>query len=99
MEDAFIEATLLNARESSLEDGVLRFDILRDVDDTSQFILVEVYKDSIIAPAAHKETQHYHIWRNTVTDMMAEERTRRQFQNIYPTTTVGWEYPQNSPLE
>jgi (4S)-4-hydroxy-5-phosphonooxypentane-2,3-dione isomerase len=99
MEDAFMEATLLNARASSLEEGVARFDVLRDQDDTTQFVLVEVYRDDTVAPAAHKETSHYKQWRDTVADMMAQERTRRLLTNVYPVTTAGWEYPLGEALE
>ena len=94
-----MEATLQNARESSKEDGVLRFDVYRDQEKGNEFVLVEVYKDSVIAPAQHKETSHYLLWRDTVAPMMAEERTRRLFHNLYPTTTEGWKYPSNESLE
>lgn len=99
MEDAFMEATLQNARESSNEEGVVRFDVYRDQEKSNEFVLVEVYKDSTIAPAQHKETSHYLLWRDTVAPMMAEERTRRLFINLFPTTTDGWKYPSDVPLE
>jgi (4S)-4-hydroxy-5-phosphonooxypentane-2,3-dione isomerase len=99
MEDLFIEATLQNARESTKEDGVVRFDFYQDQDHQNQFVLVEVYKNSNIAPGLHKETSHYLLWRDTVTSMMEEERTRRLFTNLYPTTIEGWQYPSDTPLE
>lgn len=98
-EDAFKAASLENARNSAKESGVARFDVLQDKADPCQFVLVEVYKDQDTAPAAHKQTQHYLQWRETVADMMAEPRTARSFDNLFPTTSVGWEYPSEESLE
>ena len=97
-EEAFREASLKNARESAKEPGIARFDVLQDKDDTSSFVLVEVYKDGE-APAKHKETAHYLEWRDTVADMMAEPRQARKFVNHFPRTSPGWDYPLNKPLE
>jgi quinol monooxygenase YgiN len=41
-------------------------------------VLVEIYR-SADAPAAHKETDHYKRWRDTVADMMAEPRTSKKY--------------------
>jgi autoinducer 2-degrading protein len=90
-EAAFREASLNNARASSLEEGVARFDVLQDKEDPSKFVLVEVYKNAD-APAKHKETSHYAEWRDTVADMMAEPRQARKFDNLFPSTTQGWDY-------
>ena len=69
--EAFREASLENAKNSIKEPGIARFDVLQDNDDPNRFILNEVYRDAD-APAAHKETAHYAVWRDTVADMMAE---------------------------
>ena len=90
---------MTNARNSAQEPGVARFDVLQDQDDPTQFVLVEVYKNADVAPVSHKETSHYAEWRDTVADMMAEPRTARKFNNLFPTTNVGWEYPSNEKLE
>ncbi len=42
------------------------------------------------APAQHKETAHYNLWRETVADMMAEPRTNIKFRNLFPKTEHGW---------
>jgi autoinducer 2-degrading protein len=81
--DAFREATLANARASVQEPGIARFDVLEDRSDPTRFLLVEVYR-SADAPAAHKETEHYRRWRDTVADMMAEPRTAARFVNVHP---------------
>ena len=48
-EEAFKEASMKNARNSANEPGVARFDVLQDKDNPSEFVLVEVYKDSDVA--------------------------------------------------
>jgi quinol monooxygenase YgiN len=86
--EAFKTATLANARASVQEPGVARFDVVQQADDPAKFILVEVYRDAA-AQAAHKETEHYPIWRDTVADMMAEPRRSVKFANVFPADT-GW---------
>lgn len=86
--EAFRAATLANARASVNEPGIARFDVLQDRDDPTRFVLVEVYRTAD-APAAHKVTAHYATWRDTVADLIAEPRTRREFVNVFPPDT-GW---------
>ncbi|KYF85715.1 antibiotic biosynthesis monooxygenase [Sorangium cellulosum] len=81
--DAFRQATIENARESVKEPGIARFDVDQDLDDPTRFVLVEVYRNKE-APAAHKETEHYKRWRDTVADMMTEPRTSRKYVNVSP---------------
>ena len=85
---AFRQATIENARNSILEPGIARFDVLQDRDDPSHFILVEVYRTPE-DPARHKETDHYARWRDTVTEMMVEPRIAVKFDNIFPEDS-GW---------
>ena len=80
---AFKNASLENARNSLKEAGVARFDVIQQNDDPTRFILVEVYRDDKAA-AAHKETDHYKKWRDTVADMMAEPRQGIKYANIFP---------------
>ncbi len=84
----FEEATRANARASLTEPGVARFDVVRQQDDPSRFVLVEVYR-SPEAALAHKETAHYATWRDTVADMMAEPRSSVKYVNIHP-DDAGW---------
>jgi len=81
--DAFREATLTNARASVKEPGIARFDVLQDRDAPTSFVLVEIYRTAE-APAAHKETDHYKRWRDTVADMMAEPRTSKKYTCLHP---------------
>ena len=86
--DEFIQASVDNARNSLREPGIARFDFVRQNDDPTRFVLVEVYRDEQ-APTKHKETSHYALWRDTVAPMMAEPRTSIKYTNIYPDDT-GW---------
>jgi len=81
--EAFKTATLANARASVQEPGVARFDVVQQADDPTRFVLVEVYRDAA-ANVAHKQTEHYPVWRDTVAAMMAEPRTSVKFNQIYP---------------
>ena len=82
--EAFKAATMENARESLREPGILRFDLIQKRDDPATFLLVEVYRTAE-APAAHKATRHYEVWRETVAPMMARPRTSVQYVDVFPT--------------
>lgn len=81
--DAFIAATIANARQSVAEPGIARFDVIQQQDDPTRFVLVEVYRTPD-APAAHKETLHYQVWRDTVAGMMAVPRSSVKYSNLFP---------------
>jgi (4S)-4-hydroxy-5-phosphonooxypentane-2,3-dione isomerase len=81
--EAFKAATVENARQSVQEPGVARFDVLQQQDDPTRFVLVEAYRTAE-APAAHKETRHYQVWRDTVAPMMAEPRSSVKYVNVFP---------------
>jgi quinol monooxygenase YgiN len=87
VKESFIEefklATTENARNSLLEDGIARFDVLQQANDPARFVLIEVYRTAG-DPAKHKETDHYKKWRDTVAGMMAEPRSSIIFSNIFP---------------
>lgn len=86
--EVFRSASLENARNSVREPGVARFDVLQNRDDRARFVLVEVYRTAE-APAQHKATAHYQLWRDTVAGMMAEPRTSVQYDNVFP-DDEGW---------
>jgi len=81
--DQFIEASAKNHLHSVQEKGNLRFDILQDDSNPSKFVLYEAYKTQE-AVNAHKETEHYKIWRDTVADFMAKPREGVKHQMLYP---------------
>ncbi len=86
--DKFKAASLENARNSVLEPGVARFDVIQQKEDPTRFTLVEVYRDTE-APALHKQTAHYSNWREAVTDWMAEPRQGVAYANLFP-ADEGW---------
>ena len=81
--DDFLAATEVNATASRLEAGVVRFDVLRDRDETGHLVLVEIYRNDEAA-AAHKTTAHYAQWRDAVEPWMARPRQSARFVNVSP---------------
>lgn len=81
--DAFIVATLENARNSVQEPGIARFDVIQDQADPAHFVLVEVYR-TVEDTVRHKETAHYAAWRDAVAPMMAIPRTSVKYTNLFP---------------
>jgi len=80
--DAFIAATLDNARHTRRERGNVRFDVSAAEDDPSRFLLYEVYrvKDDF---AAHQQTEHYLRWKQTVADFMAAPRQGVKHHSLF----------------
>ena len=89
--DAFIAATLENARNSIREPGVVRFDVVQQEDDPTRFLLIEIYRTAA-DPARHKETAHYAMWRDAVEPMMAEPRRSVKYRALFP-EAAAWERP------
>lgn len=87
--DEFLRATIENATASIQEPGVIRFDAVQDQDDPAHVVLVEIYRDADAA-AAHKTTDHYAIWRDTVADMMARPRSSTKFTAVFPVAEADW---------
>jgi (4S)-4-hydroxy-5-phosphonooxypentane-2,3-dione isomerase len=86
--DAFKAVTIENAISSQKEPGVVRFDMLQQLDDPTRFTLIEVYRNPD-GHAAHRETAHYAKWRDTVPEMMAGPRSAVKYVNICP-GDEGW---------
>jgi autoinducer 2-degrading protein len=81
--ESFVEACRENHEASVREPGNRRFDVLRDAADPCRFVLYEAYARAEDA-AAHKRTEHYRKWRDTVADMMAEPRMGVSYEGLYP---------------
>jgi len=79
----FTAASQLNHAASVKEPGNLRFDILQSPQDPGNFVLYEAYRTRQDA-AAHKETDHYKAWRDSVADWMAEPRQGISYTGLYP---------------
>jgi len=81
--DEFIEACRLNHEGSIQEPGNRRFDINQSAEDPAYFILYESY-ESEESVLAHKETDHYKKWRETVDGWMTQRRQGIKFKGLYP---------------
>jgi autoinducer 2-degrading protein len=81
--EPFLAATRANAAASLGEAGIARFDVVQDVEDATRFVLVEAYRDAD-AVLAHKQTAHYAAWRDAVAGLMAEPRTSKKYQAVFP---------------
>ena len=81
--DDFINASIANHERSKDESGNLRFDVLQSVEDPAAFMLYEAY-ESKEAAMAHKQTRHYEVWRDTVSQWMAEPRKGISYKGIRP---------------
>lgn len=88
--ERFIEATRKNAKQSVMEANNLRFDILQNIDDPSQFLMVQVYR-TVAGAAQHKETQHHLEWEQVVESLMAQPRKVREYINHFPTVPLAWQ--------
>jgi len=85
----FIDVTTANHKESVKELGNLRFDLIRQIDVPSRFMLYEAY-ESEDAAANHKLTPHYLKWREDVKDLMAEPREGVRYIIIEPNDPAEW---------
>ena len=81
--DQFLAETKANARNSRKEPGVVRFDLIQQVDDSTRFALFELYRDDQ-AIEAHRATAHYAKWRDAVPSLLVTERTRAIYRAIEP---------------
>ena len=80
----FRAITLYNHENSRKEAGNVRFDVLQDNSNPTQFLLYEVF-ESEEAAAFHKTTEHYLKWRETVAPYMASPR------KAIPTTPAAFD--------
>ena len=59
----FLAAIKIDCEGSRLEPGCLRFDVIRDLENSCKFQLYEVYRDAD-AKAYHREQAHFKAWAN-----------------------------------
>ncbi|SRR5258706_7380949 len=78
----YIAAILDNARNSRLEPGNVRFDVLQGEDDPARFTFYEVYhsKEDF---AKHQQTEHYVRWRDAVGELSAQPRTSTKNRAVF----------------
>jgi len=87
--NSFIEASVLNHKGTIMEAGNLRFDFIQQADDPTFFMMYEAF-ESDEAVAAHKTTDHYLLWKETVKDMMAEPRYGIKYIILEPRERSRW---------
>ncbi len=81
---AFVEATLENARQSRLtEPGNVRFDVLQAETEPTRFFLYEVYREKEDF-VRHQQTPHYLRWKETVGPWMAVPRQGVRHLSLFP---------------
>ena len=85
----FIEATMANQKESVKEHGNIRFDLVQQVDDPTWFMIYEAYESELTA-SAHKTTNHYMKWRDSVTNLMVEPRHGVKYNIIESNDKTKW---------
>lgn len=68
---SFIAATKENRRNSLQEEGIERFDLFQCRDDSSKFVLYEVYS-SQQAMDDHLKTAHFQTWSESVSPYFAK---------------------------
>ena len=83
MVEAFALASDDNHRNTRLEPGNRRFDVIQLIEDRTRFALYEVYEDEQ-AFKAHQQTAHYQRWRQAVEPMMAEKRVATRYATRSP---------------
>jgi len=80
---SFIQATLENARQSRLEPGNVRFDVLQAESDPARFFLYEVYREKEDF-TCHQQMPHYLRWKETVAPWMAVPRQGVRHLSLFP---------------
>jgi len=85
--DLFTSVSQENAVKSLLEDGIVRFDVLQNIEDPQDFLLTEVYSNEE-APLEHKKTLYYKKWKETVEEMMDKPRRSLKYRFIDPNKVV-----------
>ncbi len=81
---AFVEATLENARQSRLtEPGNVRFDVLQAESELTRFFLYEVYREKEDF-TRHQQTPHYLRWKEAVAPWMAVSRQGVRHLSLFP---------------
>lgn len=76
-------ATLENVRQSVLEPGILRFEMLQDKEDPTHFSLFEIYRD-LEARQSHLETAHFKAWREVALQAFARKGYGHEFNLLAP---------------
>lgn len=85
--DAYLAATLANARATRNEPGNVRFDVLQDPEDPLHFVLFEAYVDKA-GQQAHFATEHFRAWKAAV-DGAIESATFHRWNALHVPSPPG----------
>lgn len=87
--EAYLQASLENARETRKEPGNLRFDVSCGYDNPELVFFYEVYREKDDF-ASHQQTPHYFKWKESVKEWLAEPRAGVKYQSVFPADGGGW---------
>ncbi|NBN64046.1 antibiotic biosynthesis monooxygenase [Pannonibacter tanglangensis] len=76
--EEFIDAFRINYEGTRKEPGNLRFDVLRDPDDETRFVIYEVFT-SVEALDDHRKTEHYRECVRRIDPILTGPRTKTYF--------------------
>ena len=80
----FLEVVCYDAEHSEKDEpGCLRFDVIRDRDDSNRFYFYEVYRDEA-ALEAHRQTPHFKLYFEKTQPWLAAPPERRFGKNVVP---------------
>ncbi|MBI5650745.1 MAG: antibiotic biosynthesis monooxygenase [Chloroflexi bacterium] len=89
--EAYLAATMENARLTIQEPGVIRFDVFRDKAEPTHFSLFEVYRDEQ-ARNAHLETAHFKMWKAVYLASCERRGNGNEFDALFP-EPAAWQKP------
>jgi len=79
--DDFMELIRMDQVGSLAEPGCLRFDVVRSIEDPSEFVIWEVYADDDAA-AFHKTTPHYAAFKERMPALASKDRYADRYEGI-----------------
>ena len=87
----FLAATVINARASLAEPGVLRFDVIEDDADPAHVpLVVGLPRDADAAAVQQENAALIPTWRDTVAETTANGRQLTKFWVNFPPGTSDW---------
>ena len=81
--EAFKTATLANAKETILEPGNIRFELLEDQSNPTKFVLLEIYENED-SMTKHFASGHFKAWQQTVAEFFSEPSVGSQYNLLFP---------------
>lgn len=71
-------------------EGVLRYDILRNNDDASKYLLIKVF-DDVKSLDSHKLTKYYTSYTEEASQFITQARDTSRFSVLFPTDASNWD--------